>query len=106
MNIPLEYYVEGQKIDFGNQGHESKTPGGPDGRLIVQFVFDFDKSKFTYDFRFTLYTDDLMDLNNRINIKGIYNAKPEEFQKNTVIESGNAHGYLNNNTYAKIYILA
>ena len=50
LNIPLEYYVEGQKIDFGNQGHESKTPGGPDGRLIVQFVFDFDKSKYEIDY--------------------------------------------------------
>ena len=75
-------------------------------RYVEAKLMDYDKTSFTYDFRFTLYTDDLMDLNNRINIKGIYNAKPEEFQKNTVIESGNAHGYLNNNTYAKIYILA
>lgn len=75
-------------------------------RYIEAELIDYDRSKFTYDFRFTLYTDDLMDLNNRINIKGIYNAKPEEFQKNTVIENNNGHGYLNNNTYAKIYILA
>ena len=75
-------------------------------RYLEAELIDFDKSKFTYDFRFTLYTDDLMDLNNRINIKGIYNAKPEEFQKNVVIENNSGHGYLNNNTYAKIYILA
>ena len=75
-------------------------------RYIEAELIDYDRSKFTYDFRVTLYTDDLMDLNNRINIKGIYNAKPEEFQKNTVIENNNGHGYLNNNTYAKIYILA
>ena len=85
--------------------YADKTATNP-YRYLEAKLMDYDRAKFTYDFRFTLYTDDLMDLNNRINIKGIYNAKPEEFQKNAVIESGNAHGYLNNNTYAKIYILA
>lgn len=75
-------------------------------RYLEAKLIDYDDSTFTYDFRFTLYTDDLMDLNNRINIKGIYNAKPEEFQKNISVADGNAHGYLNNNTYAKIFILA
>ena len=75
-------------------------------RYIEAKLVDYDRINYAYDFRFTLETDDLMDLNNRINIKGIYNAKPEELQKKIVIESGNAHGYLNNNTYAKIYILA
>ena len=49
-------------------------------------------------------TDDLMDLNNRINIKGVYNAKPEAYQHIEGLE--NSHGYMNKNTYAKIYILA
>lgn len=57
-----------------------------------------------YTFKFTLGTNDLMDLNNRINITGIYNTKPEAFQPKSVIE--NAHGYMNKNTYAKIFIMA
>ncbi len=65
---------------------------------------NYDPTRYTYSFKFTFGTDDLMDLNNRINIIGVYNAKPEEFQKITQLE--NAHGYMNKNTYAKIYILA
>ena len=57
-----------------------------------------------YSFNFTLNTDDLMDLNNRINITGIKNAKPEMFQTKDSIEY--AHGYMCKNTYAKIFILA
>lgn len=75
-------------------------------RYIEAKLNDYDHINYVYEFKFVLETDDLMDLNNRINIKGIYNAKPEEFQKKAVIDSGNAHGYLNNNTYAKIFILA
>lgn len=73
-------------------------------RYIEGSLKSYNRSNFIYDFEFVLETDDLMDLNNRINIKGIYNAGDEEFQKKDQME--NAHGYLNNNTYAKIYILA
>jgi hypothetical protein len=57
-----------------------------------------------YTFRFVMGTDDVMDLNNRINITGIYNAKPEALQPKTTIES--SHGYMNSNTYAKVFIMA
>lgn len=67
-------------------------------------LVDYEEKGFIYDFKFTLETDDLMDLNNRINIKGVYNAKPEEYQK--LANISNSHGYLNNNTYCKIFILA
>ena len=67
-------------------------------------LIGFDKSRFNYTFKFTFGTDDMMDLNNRINITGIYNAKPEAFQMINQLE--NAHGYMNKNTYAKIFILA
>lgn len=73
-------------------------------RYIEAEMTDFDKSNYTYAFRFTMETDDLMDLNNRINIKGVYNAKPEAYQHIEGLE--NSHGYMNKNTYAKIYILA
>ena len=73
-------------------------------RYVEAELNDYDYINYIYEFKFTLETDDLMDLNNRINIKGIYNAKPEEFQQKSVLP--NAHGYLNNNTYAKIFILA
>lgn len=85
--------------------YSDETAANPYRYLEAELI-DFNRTTFLYTFRFTLYTDDLMDLNNRINIKGIYNAKPEEFQKQIVIDDNNAHGYLNNNTYAKIYILA
>ena len=64
----------------------------------------FSRSDYLYTFKFTFETDDLMDLNNRINIKGVYNAKPEELQKLEELE--NSHGYMNKNTYGKIFILA
>lgn len=73
-------------------------------RYLEAELTEYDPSTYTYNFRFTLETDDLMDLNNRINIKGIHNAKPEELQKITMLP--NSHGYMNKNTYAKIYILA
>ena len=57
-----------------------------------------------YTFKFTLPTDDLMDLNNRINITGIYNAKPEAFQTRESLSS--SHGYMCKNTYVKIFIMA
>lgn len=65
---------------------------------------NFDPLRYTYEFKFTFGTDDLMDLNNRINVTGLYNAKPEELQKITQLD--NSHGYMNKNSYAKIYILA
>ena len=64
----------------------------------------FDETGFIYDFTFTLETDDLMDLNNRINIIGCYNAKPEEYQHTDNV--AHSHGYMNKNTYCKIFILA
>lgn len=64
----------------------------------------YSKRNLMYSFRFILETDDFMDLNNRINITGIYNAKPEAFQPNSIIN--NSHGYMNKNTYAKVFILA
>ena len=73
-------------------------------RYIEAEMSDYDKANLVYSFKFTLETDDLMDLNNRINIKGIYNAKPEAFQHKDVMST--SHGYMNKNTYAKIYILA
>jgi hypothetical protein len=73
-------------------------------RYVEAEMTDYDKSKFTYSFRFTMETDDLMDLNNRINIKGVYNAKPEAYQH--ISGLGNSHGYMSKNTYAKIFILA
>lgn len=73
-------------------------------RYSEAVLTEYDSSRFLYTFKFTFETDDLMDLNNRINIKGIYNAKPEEFQHLENME--NSHGYMNKNTYAKIYILA
>lgn len=73
-------------------------------RYIEAELDEYDQSRYLYTFKFTMPTDDLMDLNNRINIKGIYNAKPEEFQHLENLE--NSHGYMSKNTYAKIYILA
>ena len=67
-------------------------------------LVDYNNKSLMYSFRFTLETNDLMDLNNRINITGIYNAKPESFQPNSVLN--NSHGYMNKNTYAKVFILA
>lgn len=67
-------------------------------------ISNYDKNNGVYTFKFTLPTDDLMDMNNRINITGIYNAKPEAFQPKSVINK--SHGYMNKNTYAKLFILA
>lgn len=67
-------------------------------------LVDYDPARFTMTFKFIFETDDLMDLNNRINIKGVYNAKPEELQ--SIDNKSNSHGYMNKNTYAKIFILA
>ena len=73
-------------------------------RYIEAELTEYDPRKFIYSFRFTLGTDDLMDLNNRINITGIYNCKPEAFQHKVKLPT--SHGYMNSNTYAKIFILA
>lgn len=67
-------------------------------------LINYDESNYIYDFQFTLKTDDLMDLNNRINIIGCYNAKPEEYQHISNVK--NSHGYMNKNTYCKIFIMA
>lgn len=73
-------------------------------RYIEGELDTYDYRSYIYNFKFELETDDLMDLNNRINIKGVYNAKPEEFQKTNNLEV--SHGYLNRNTYARIFILS
>lgn len=73
-------------------------------RYIQGNLTAYEKSSHIYEFKFVLETDDLMDLNNRINIKGIYNAKPEEIQK--IINLPNSNGYMNAKTYAKIFIMA
>jgi hypothetical protein len=65
----------------------------------------YDDSEKLYTFEFTFGTDDFMDINNRINITGLYNAKPEAFQINND-SIDHYHGYMNNNTYAKLFILA
>ena len=65
---------------------------------------DFNDAQKMYTFKFTVTTDDTMDLNNRINISGVYNAKPEAFQLKDSLN--NSHGYMNKNTYAKIFIMA
>ena len=70
----------------------------------IEGVLDDISSTGVYSFKFTLGTNDLMDLNNRINITGIYNTKPEALQPKSVLE--NSHGYMNKNTFAKIFILA
>lgn len=57
-----------------------------------------------YRFRFTFYTDDYIDINNRIKISGVYNVKSEEFQ--TKESLNNSYGYMNKNTFAKLFILA
>lgn len=56
-------------------------------RYIEAQLIRYTKSNFVYDFRFTLESDDLMDLTNRINIKNIYNAKPEEIQHKDIVNS-------------------
>lgn len=78
-------------------------------KYIEGTLIKYDPAKYVYDFEFVLTSDDLMDINNRINISGteehyLYNAKPEEFQKMKNIN--NSHGYMNKNTFAKIFILA
>lgn len=73
-------------------------------RYIEAELTEYDARSFMYTFRFTLDTDDLMDLNNRINITGVYNCKPEAFQHKANMDT--SHGYMNKNTYAKIFILA
>lgn len=38
--------IEGNAIQFDNQGNESKNPKGPNGDLIIQFVYKFDRNKY------------------------------------------------------------
>jgi hypothetical protein len=73
-------------------------------RYLEGTLTDYEQQDDLYTFQFEMGTDDYMDLNNRINITGIYNAKPEALQELESIES--SHGYMNKNTYAKLYILA
>ena len=73
-------------------------------RYIEGELTAYDESNHSMTYTFTFGTDDLMDLNNRINITGIKNCKPESFQ--TLSEIENAHGYMNRNTHAKLFILA
>ena len=71
-------------------------------RYLEGTIKSYDSGVATFEFE--LETDDLIDLSNRINIKYIYNTKPEAFQDNNSIKQ--SHGYMNRNTYARIYTLA
>lgn len=73
-------------------------------RYIEAELVNYTDTDGVYSFRFTLNTDDLMDLNNRINITGVKNAKPEMLQTRDSIEY--SHGYMCKNTYAKLFIMA
>lgn len=73
-------------------------------RYVEAKIIEYDAESSIYKFQFELPTDDLMDLNNRINITNIYNTKPEALQPKSVLK--NSHGYMNKNTYAKIFIMA
>ena len=64
----------------------------------------YDVQDIIYKFRFTFYTDDILDSNNRIKISGIYNTKQEKFE--TKDELQNSYGYMLKNTYAKVFIMA
>lgn len=56
-------------------------------KYVEAELVEYDDKSYIYTFRFTVETDDLMDLNNRINISGIYNCKPEAFQhKNNAVD--------------------
>ena len=69
-------------------------------------LVEYDYRNYIYTFRFKFITDDVMDLNNRININEILNCKPEEYQSIHGFIDSVPHGYMNKNTYAKIFILA
>ena len=56
-----------------------------------------------FTFTFTVESDDLIDLNNRINIIGVNNAGDEALQKKSDIN--NSHGYMTPNVYTKIFLL-
>lgn len=73
-------------------------------RYLEGKITFYDESTHSMTFQFSLPTDDSMDLKNRINITNVYNCKPESFQKISELET--SHGYMNHNTYAKLFILA
>ena len=73
-------------------------------RYIEAEPVAYDSSNNIYSFRITLESDDMMDLSNRINITGIYNVKPEALQTKAQLKL--SHGYMEHNTFAKIFILA
>lgn len=45
INVPAGI-IEGQAIRIAGGGCQSKNPKGPDGNLIIKFVYKFDKSKY------------------------------------------------------------
>lgn len=83
--------------------YSDETETNPYKYLEAKLI-NVDSSRYSYTFRFTLDTDDFMDINNRINIKNVYNCKPELFQHKSNLEK--SHGYMNKNTFAKIFILS
>ena len=46
IKIPMEYYQENLNLNTSYPGHESYDRRFPDGNLVMQFVFDFDKTKY------------------------------------------------------------
>ena len=46
LEIPYKYYKEGINLTVGPLGHESYDKDSPDGDLVIQFIFDFDKTKY------------------------------------------------------------
>ena len=67
-------------------------------------IVNYDSSRYVMQYKCEFETNDDMDLKNRIKILGVKHCKPEPFQ--TLDEVKNSYGYMKNNTYAKIFILA
>jgi len=67
-------------------------------------IYNYDATRHIMSYKIELTTDDMLDLKNRIKIQGLRNCKPESFQ--TIDEIDDAYGYMANNTYCKIFILA
>lgn len=47
IKIPMQYYQENLNLTTDYPGHESYESRFPDGKLVIQFVFDFDRTKYS-----------------------------------------------------------